>query len=352
MGSGEGLIGKLKTHKKPAIIAAALLAAAIVAFVVLSLTGTFDQESDRQAVEVKVAADLVHMERRITAAGKVTTGEKNTISLAKGKTLKAVCVSVSEGVPEGHALVYYTDGTHTDAPYDGIVASVHAPKCGNVVTDSHSIGFNDTRELYLKVTVPEDEINNVNKGDTAQIVINAKPHQSFYGEIIDKKDVSTTLINEIRSDQSDAKDEDEEDADDEDADDEDADSEEEDAGDESDDESGDEDSGKDLDEEETPDEDAGDGSVVYYSVNIRFENDGTIKPGMSASCIITVSNRNDVLAVPIEAVNFDSKGKAFVYKENGKEREKTYIRTGGSDASNVEVESGLERGDVIIYDKY
>lgn len=349
-----GFSEKIKGNRKTAIAIAVLLAVIIVAFFAFFFSRAPEngpEKEDAGTVSVTATADNMHMERKLTAAGKVTTGKKDTISLVKGKTLKAVCVSKNEGVKKGYALAYYTDGTHTDAPSDGIVTGIHTPQNGETVTASHSIKFSNTKELYLKVTVPENEINNVSKGDTAQIVINAKPHEQFLGEIVEKKDVSTTMIKEIKNERQSQKEESDleerksNDKDENGA--EENEEEESDPGDE-------ENAGSEEDEEESSEEaeSEDDNGTVYYSVNIRFSNDSTLRPGMSASCIITVLNRDDVLAVPIEAVYFDDEGKPFVYRENGKEKETAYVKLGSSDAMNVEIKSGLKKGDKIKYDKH
>lgn len=356
MGFAKGLIDKILNNKKMAIIIAAIVAAVVIAFVVFLIASTTGAGSgdgsgngDKDSEYAVATVDVVHMERNLTAAGKVTTGEKQTVSLAKGKILKALSVSTNEAVARGQALAYYTDGTHTDAPMDCIITGIHAPKNGETITDSHSIAYSDTNDLYLKVTVPEDEINNVSQGDTAQITINARPNKTYSGEIIEKKDVSTTLLTEIQNNKKENEKEDSSEDEEESEDD----SDEEESGDEdSEEDTPDLDAEEDVESEDGEEDGSGGGSLSYYSVNIRFENDGTIKPGMSAYCTISIQSRDDVLSVPVQAVYFDETGKAFVYMENAKEGEKTYVKIGSSDAMNAEIVSGLKKGDKIRYDKY
>ena len=72
---------------------------------------------------------------------------------------------------------------------------------------------------------------------------------------------------------------------------------------------------------------------------------------MSASCLITISNRDDVLAVPIEAVSFDEDGNAFVIGAGDRDGEEIPIKIGSSDAMNVEIKDGLKKGDQIKYEQ-
>ena len=342
MGFIRGCIYNIN-NKKAAMIIAALVVAIVVAFVVFAAIKPSGEGEGPEQVSATV--DTVHMEQTLTAAGKVTTGKTQTVSLARGKTLSVVCVQKKEAVKQGQALVYYTDGTHTDAPVDCIITGVHVPNNRGTVGDSHAISFNNTDALYLKVTVPEDQINNIKKGDTAEIVINAKPHQKYYGEIIDKKDISTTLLAEKKQSaaEEESQKEDENAEDDSDASEEELDESEDDE-----EELEEEDEGEGYDDEAEEGQEEG----AYYAVNIRFVNDGTIRPGMSASCIITISSRDDVLAVPIEAVYFDEDGNPFVKKENGNGIEEVSVKIGASDAMNVEIKEGLKKGDTIKYDQY
>ena len=81
-------------------------------------------------------------------------------------------------------------------------------------------------------------------------------------------------------------------------------------------------------------------------MTIELENDGTVKPGMSAGCTVTVSSRKDVLAVPIEAVYFDG-SQAYVNLISSDGVVKTNIETGQSDANYVEITDGLQKGDTV-----
>ena len=81
--------------------------------------------------------------------------------------------------------------------------------------------------------------------------------------------------------------------------------------------------------------------------NIAFENDGDVRPGMSANCVIRLSDRENVLAVPVEAVMYDDDNKAYVEMEKGKTIEKVMVKTGESDPVNVEIIKGLKLGDKV-----
>ena len=92
-------------------------------------------------------------------------------------------------------------------------------------------------------------------------------------------------------------------------------------------------------------------STAYYTVSMKFKNDGTILPGMSASCTITISDRTAVLSVPVESVYFDKKDRTYVYTGTVSSPDKTFVTTGDSDAQNVEIKKGLKKGDSIRVEK-
>lgn len=307
----KGSVQSIINNKKTAIIIVAFLVAIVIAFILLViLNGRGSEGKDIEYTDYEVSK--VHMEQSLTAAGKVTAGKTETLSLPRGKTIKALGVVKNEAVTEGQPIVYYSDGTHTDAPADGIIEKINAPDNGEIVSDSDTIKFSRTDELYLKMTIPESQINNVARNDEAVIIINAKPNKRYRGEIVEKTDTSSDWLKKMKENSPNN--------------------------------SNDQES---EDEALSPDdEEGGDSESAFFSVNIRFTNDGSIRPGMSASCAITVSSRDNIVAVPIEAVEFE-KGKAFVYVAKGNGMEQRFVETGISDPINVEILKGLEAGDII-----
>lgn len=88
-------------------------------------------------------------------------------------------------------------------------------------------------------------------------------------------------------------------------------------------------------------------SGTSFTATVEFENDGNIKLGMSASCTIIIEKAENVIAVPIEAVQTsDNKKYVIVIKDDGI-TENVDIETGISNDSYVEVKSGLSGGEKI-----
>lgn len=84
-----------------------------------------------------------------------------------------------------------------------------------------------------------------------------------------------------------------------------------------------------------------------FSMAVVFANDGDVKIGMSASCSITLEKAENVVSVPIEAVQTKNNEKYVVVKNNDGTTNATTITTGISNDAYVEVTSGLTGNEVI-----
>jgi len=81
---------------------------------------------------------------------------------------------------------------------------------------------------------------------------------------------------------------------------------------------------------------------------VDFENtQGNVKPGMKARAQVDAGEVKNVLAVPVEAVNRDDKGRATVKIQRGGDWQDAIVETGLSDGAFIEIKSGLEEGAVI-----
>lgn len=90
-----------------------------------------------------------------------------------------------------------------------------------------------------------------------------------------------------------------------------------------------------------------DTSGSKFTVSADFENDGSLKLGMSASCSINVRSADNVLSVPVAAIQSGEDGK-YVTVKAGDAEEQRKVETGISDGQDVEITSGLNEGDTVI----
>jgi RND family efflux transporter MFP subunit len=94
-------------------------------------------------------------------------------------------------------------------------------------------------------------------------------------------------------------------------------------------------------------------NVVTYDVTIALQNPGQfLKPDMTATVNIVVARRENVLAVPIDAVKQDAKGTMVTVMTGGPRGQPQVkpvsVKTGISDGEHTEVLEGLKEGDVVV----
>ena len=88
-------------------------------------------------------------------------------------------------------------------------------------------------------------------------------------------------------------------------------------------------------------------SGTSYAAIASLDNDGMLKLGMSATCTITIEKNENLLTLPIEAVQIEDE-KRYVNLIKDDSTEKVYIETGLADANNVQIISGLSLGDKFL----
>lgn len=90
-----------------------------------------------------------------------------------------------------------------------------------------------------------------------------------------------------------------------------------------------------------------DTAVYYYGKAVIDNTNGPLRIGMTTQNTIKVAEAKDVLLAPLVAVKHGKKGKFVRILKDGKvERRK--VETGLADGVNVEIKSGLAKGDAVI----
>ena len=84
--------------------------------------------------------------------------------------------------------------------------------------------------------------------------------------------------------------------------------------------------------------------INVFDVEVSIsDNDGELKPGMSASAKIIINRRQDVISVPLEAV-FEKEGETVVYRKNKK---KQVVTVGEKNSMSIEILTGLDGDEEI-----
>ena len=94
------------------------------------------------------------------------------------------------------------------------------------------------------------------------------------------------------------------------------------------------------------------GGVTVYNVTLTIDGDENLKFGMNGTATIRIEELNDVLLVPLTALN-TSRGESYVWLQSdsasGDEPGvRTTVETGLSDENYAQVLSGLNEGDVVL----
>ena len=101
--------------------------------------------------------------------------------------------------------------------------------------------------------------------------------------------------------------------------------------------------------------------VTTYDVEIVIDEPGELMSGMNVNANIVISEVNNVLRIPEEALNMARGGKATVYIKNEKMKqdakfpddyEAREVEYGQSNGTYVEITSGLKEGETVVYTQY
>lgn len=93
--------------------------------------------------------------------------------------------------------------------------------------------------------------------------------------------------------------------------------------------------------------------VAKYTVEITMAKDERMKVGMNASATIIVESKENILMIPINALQ-EKGNQVFVYMSkdsDGNLSGETTVTTGLSDGDTVEITEGLSEGDTVYYQK-
>lgn len=251
-----------------------------------------------------VAVKNVDIQQTLTAAGEIEGAQEQTIEFSTSKAFKAVCVEEGDFVKKGDSIIEYSDGTHTNATKSGIVESIDAPQSGSIADSTNCIRINNIDTLQVNITVPESEINEITVGNAATIIANSDESKTYAATIKNKKAVSTTLLSSYtETDKDDV-----------------------------------------LNGTGTPDSSAE--KTSYYAVVLQFKNDGSLRPGMSAVSTMIMQEKEQVMAVPVEAVQYDG-DETYVNVVKGNTIVQATVTIGISDADYVEIVSGLDGSETV-----
>jgi len=89
-------------------------------------------------------------------------------------------------------------------------------------------------------------------------------------------------------------------------------------------------------------------TVFPVEIIVPVSKNTVLRAGYSANASIIIQKKTDVLSIPERVVTFSSDTASVKLALGGQKDEKRYIKTGLSDAINIEVISGLKEGDEVF----
>lgn len=85
-------------------------------------------------------------------------------------------------------------------------------------------------------------------------------------------------------------------------------------------------------------------SGSYFNAVVTFENNGNLKIGMSATCEIVIEKAENVVSVPVEAIQTLDDGTYVIVVNSDGSTTNTKVETGISNDAYIEIKSGIAEG--------
>jgi HlyD family secretion protein len=276
---------------------------------------TVDVQTRRNSVQETQAA-LQQAEAQVASAQAAL--ERSIAEQANNEIRRQDIVSANAGIARSKATIENAkttlDQTTVRAPSEGVVLQKYVEQ-GTIITSGMSLSstgtsilqLGDTTRMYINVAVDETDIANVDDGQAVEVNIEAYPGIPFEGKVA-RVDPQAKVEQNVTT------------------------------------------------------------------VNVRVEIDNSsptyrlLKPGMNATCEFIIDQKNDVIAVPTEAVRSDEQGSFVEIGSGGKpapgdpksgtppdpealidvKLKRQPVEVGLEGNESVEITSGLNEGDKVV----
>jgi len=312
-----------------------IVAIGIAGFVFYKIKGR-GEATEKVATEKAAKRTIIES---VAASGKIYPETEVKVSPDFSGQVTELKIAEGENVKKGQLLARINNRTSIEAPIDGVVLSLKVKKGESVTGNSFSVGTEmmtiaDMSALEVRADVGENDIVKINIGDSADVIVDAYNNRKFKG-------VVTKIANSTRTSMS------------------------------------------------SP----ASNDVTNYEVRIRLNKESytdlaektfPFRPGMNASAEIRTKKVENILAVPIAAVNARVKGSdksmedkrkedklikdedavtpgttsgdeleevVFIIREDGTVK-KTVVTSGIQDINYIGVLSGLKEGDEVVTGPY
>ncbi|MCB6994352.1 biotin/lipoyl-binding protein [bacterium 210820-DFI.6.37] len=226
-----------------------------------------------------------------TAAGSSDTDSLKSNASAGSSAQSGSDISGSKSAASGSGISGGSTASSSSSAgaSSGSTASTESSSEAGSSSDIDTVAaftFCSAEELVLPISVDEQDILNVEKGQEAKVTFDAIEGETFTGEITRVSGAATVS-----------------------------------------------------------------GGVAKYSVDVTLEATDSMLVGMNGSATVTISSKEDIILIPLNALQ-ESGDRTFVYTEedgDGNLSGEVEVETGLSDDENVEIVSGLSEGETVYY---
>lgn len=123
------------------------------------------------------------IKKTLTGSGQVLAKTTEKLELTTTKYFEAMCVEEDDTILKGENILKYTNGTYLTAPYDLVIESISVPETKAKCTSSNYIEVSDLTTLQTTISISENEIGEVKKGQEVQITLTADETKNYTGSI-------------------------------------------------------------------------------------------------------------------------------------------------------------------------
>ncbi|MFT8320572.1 MAG: efflux RND transporter periplasmic adaptor subunit [Bacillus sp. (in: firmicutes)] len=239
-------------------------------------------------------AEVGNVEIKVSGTGSIAAINKETVTGTENATVAEVLVEVGDTVEEGDELVTFDgDADPIEAPFSGEITALNVEEDENVSMGTEVLQITDYSNLEMVVNVDELDISKVKVGQEATISASALEDKEFTGEV-------TNVAKEANSDSS---------------------------------------------------------SVAKYAVTVKLSKPKGLLVGMTAEATITTSSKENVVTVPVEAVQKQD-DEYYVLIPSGTTTSedgttettttKQTVKVGLENEDVAEISSGLDEGTTVV----
>lgn len=154
------------------------------AFIVGRQVGLNTEDSKTKTVITEETVSNHDIKKTLTGSGQVSAKTTEKLGLTTTKYFKAMCIEEDATVLEGENILEYTNGTYLTAPYDYLVIeSISVPDTESKCTSLNYIEVSDLTSLQITISISENEIGELKKGQEVEITLTADETKIYSGSI-------------------------------------------------------------------------------------------------------------------------------------------------------------------------